>query len=49
MSNIDQNCEVCEYKLLNNTDDFCYMFKNRVCCCGQFKPVSSDEDKETSL
>lgn len=34
-----QNCKICEHKINHNTDGHCYMFKDKVEGCGQFKPV----------
>ncbi len=35
----DQNCKICEHKINHNTDGHCYMFKNKVEGCGQFKSI----------
>ncbi len=47
MEILEQNCEVCEYRTIKNTDGFCYMFKDKVKCCAQFIPIKSQKDKKT--
>lgn len=47
METLEQNCEVCEYKIMNNTDGFCYMFKDKVKYCAQFSPATTQKDRKT--
>jgi len=42
-------CEQCEYKILNNTNGWCYMFEEMFISCKKFKQIKCEYRVEVLL